>query len=102
MKHTPGNWTWHTSNSWRRLCSDQGRGKHVPVLTPTINPRDGHAELDVSKEDMALIAATPELYTACKAYLAAINGEDHGRAIDEAARASELIAAAVEKAEGRI
>jgi hypothetical protein len=51
--------------------------------------------------DLSLIAAAPDLFAACKAYLTAINGEDHGRAIDEAARASELIAAAVAKAERR-
>lgn len=48
-----------------------------------------------------LFAAAPDLLAACKAHLAAINGPDYGRAIDEAARASELIAAAVAKAEGR-
>lgn len=67
MSHTPGNWNWHTSNSWRRLCSDHGHGKQVPVLTPTINPQDAMLTLDVACKDMALIAAAPDLYAACKA-----------------------------------
>jgi hypothetical protein len=50
---------------------------------------------------LALIMAAPDLLAACKAHLAAINGPDYADAIDEVERASELIAAAVEKAEGR-
>lgn len=50
---------------------------------------------------VALVEAAPDLLAACKAHLAAINGPDYADAIDEVERASELIAAAVEKAEGR-
>ena len=101
MSHTPGNWNWHTSNSWKRLCSDQGHGKQVPVLTPAINPRDGQAELDVSKQDMALMAAAPDLYAACTAYLDAIAEEDYGRGAIKASAAWELMTSAIAKAEGR-
>jgi hypothetical protein len=69
-QHTTGNWNWHTSNSWKRLCSDQGHGKQVPILTPTVNPRDGHDELDVSSKDMALISAAPDLLAALRRLLA--------------------------------
>jgi hypothetical protein len=79
--HTPGKWNWHTSNSWRRLYSEQEHGKQVPVLVPTINPRDGHPELDVSEADMRLIAAAPELYAClekCAVALGSLLAEETG------------------------
>ena len=55
---TPGEWEWWTSNSRRRLRSQQGgrdRSKFTgDVLTPTIE-RDGHPDLNVSEADMAII-----------------------------------------------
>lgn len=38
-----GRWSVWTSNSWRRVFSDQ-RGKHVSVIEPTTQ-QDGHADL---------------------------------------------------------
>lgn len=38
-----GRWSVWTSNSWRRVFSDQ-RGKHVSVIEPTTQP-DGHVDL---------------------------------------------------------
>lgn len=38
-----GRWSVWTSNSWRRVFSDQ-RGKHVTVVEPTTQP-SGHADL---------------------------------------------------------
>jgi hypothetical protein len=64
MPHTPGPWTWWTSNSWRRLRHDD-RGKSVDVLMPCIAP-DGQPDITVSKDDMVLIAAAPDLLAALK------------------------------------
>ena len=93
--HTPGKWNWHTSNSWRRLYSDQGHGKQAPVPVPTINHRDGQPELDVSQADMDLIEAAPRLLATLKKVAAyhADNGE-HGDI-------AELVVEAIAKAEGR-
>jgi hypothetical protein len=60
----PGPWEWWTSNSWRRLISRQG-SKTANVLCPIVTP-DGHPDCVVSKADMALIAAAPDLYEALK------------------------------------
>jgi hypothetical protein len=49
--HTPGPWTWWTSNSWRRLKWDF-RGKTINVLEPTVC-RDGQPDCIVSQGDMA-------------------------------------------------
>jgi hypothetical protein len=75
------------------LVSDTSGVNIADVYGEATNP---HAE-----RHLMMILAAPDLLSACKAYLVAINGEDYGRAVDEAARASELIAAAVAKAEGR-
>lgn len=52
-KHTPGPW------KWRRLKRDD-RGITQNVLEPYVCP-DGHPDLLISEEDMALIAAAPDL-----------------------------------------
>lgn len=61
--HTPGPWKWWTSNSWKRLGADLEHGRTKFVLEPYVC-RDGHPDLIVSKEDMALIAAAPDFYHA--------------------------------------
>lgn len=67
---TPGKWVWWTSNSWRRLRSEDGRMTTRDVLTPCVSRSDGHPDLIVSEEDMALIAAAPDLYEALEAQVA--------------------------------
>lgn len=62
MKHTPGPWQWWTSNSFLRLSS-QATGKDGGVIDSYVM-RDGHPSLRVSKQDMALIAAAPDLLEA--------------------------------------
>jgi hypothetical protein len=68
-KFTPGKWTWWTSNSWRRLRSEDGSITRE-VLTPHTSRSDGHPDIIVSEEDMALIAAAPDLYAALANMLA--------------------------------
>lgn len=68
VKHTPGPWEWWTSCSWKRLTSKDASGKWMRegnVLRPSI-ASDGHPVLDVSEDDMALIAAAPDLLTMLK------------------------------------
>ena len=109
-EHTPGPWEWtHPDASCAILHSAEEDPMQAFILLA--KGHEGCAERHgrncaisgrpTMHADMALIAAAPVLLAACKAHLAAINGPDHGRAIDEAARASEQIAAAVAKAEGR-
>lgn len=62
FKGTPGPWEWWTSNSFLRLSS-KSTGKDGGVIDSTVM-RDGHPTLVVKKEDMALIAAAPELLEA--------------------------------------
>ncbi|MFI4031762.1 hypothetical protein [Klebsiella quasipneumoniae] len=62
FKGTPGPWEWWTSNSFLRLSS-KATGKDGGVIDSTVM-RDGHPTLVVKKEDMALIAAAPELLKA--------------------------------------
>lgn len=62
FKGTPGPWEWWTSNSFLRLSS-KATGKDGGVIDSTVM-RDGHPTLVVKKEDMALIAAAPELLEA--------------------------------------
>lgn len=67
-KHTLGPWEWWTSCSWKRLTSKDERGRWMRegnVLCPSI-ASDGHPVLNVSAEDMALIAAAPELLEALR------------------------------------
>ncbi|EHJ3833300.1 TPA: hypothetical protein ACWV6L_000688 [Salmonella enterica subsp. enterica serovar Muenchen] len=62
MNYTPGPWQWCTSNSFLRLSS-QATGKDGGVIDSYVM-RDGHPSLRVSKEDMDLIAAAPDLLEA--------------------------------------
>ncbi|EOC5807417.1 hypothetical protein ACI49Z_003440 [Cronobacter turicensis] len=59
---TPGPWEWWTSNSFLRLSS-QATGKDGGVID-SYAMSDGHTSLSVSKADMALIAAAPDLLEA--------------------------------------
>jgi hypothetical protein len=68
MTRTPGPWKWWTSCSWRRLRHDD-RGKSVDVLMPCVAP-DGQPDIIVSKDDMPLIEAAPDLLAALKQLLA--------------------------------
>lgn len=61
-KFTPGPWEWWTSNSFLRLSS-QATGKDGGVID-SYAMSDGHTNLSVSKADMALIAAAPDLLEA--------------------------------------
>lgn len=63
MSHTPGPWKWWTSNSFLRLSSESD-GKDGGVICPIVSRSDGHPDLIVKREDMALIAAAPELLEA--------------------------------------
>ncbi|EJI7099541.1 TPA: hypothetical protein H2V04_000055 [Salmonella enterica] len=67
MNYTPGPWQWWTSNSFLRLSS-QATGKDGGVIDSYVM-RDGHPSLRVSKEDMDLIAAAPELLEALQLLL---------------------------------
>ena len=60
MNITPGKWKWWTSNSFRRLKSEQENGHSVYVMRATI-AGDGHPDIEVSEADMNLIAAAPDL-----------------------------------------
>ena len=110
MKHTPGPWQWCHPDASASILHGAGEDPMCTGILIALG-HEGCAERQGRNcallsgprrdADLALIAASPDLLAACKAYLAAIGGEDYGRTIDEAARASELIAAAVAKAEGR-
>ncbi|WP_247604965.1 MULTISPECIES: hypothetical protein [unclassified Citrobacter] len=63
FKGTPGPWEWWTSNSFLRLSS-RATGKDGGVID-SYKMSDGHTSLSVKYEDMALIAAAPELLEAC-------------------------------------
>lgn len=65
---TPGPWCWHTSNSWLRLKRDD-HGITENVLEPFVHWRDQHPDCTVNEENMALIAAAPDLYDALDALL---------------------------------
>jgi len=71
MSHTKGKWEWWTSCSWKRLGSVDDSGDQVFVLLPCI-ASDGHPLLEVSEDDMALIASAPDLLEALEGYLQAV------------------------------
>lgn len=62
FKGTPGPWEWWTSNSFLRLSS-KATGKDGGVID-SYRMSDGHTSLSVKYEDMALIAAAPDLLDA--------------------------------------
>lgn len=67
MSYTPGPWKWWTSNSFRRLSSEVDR-KDGGVICPIVSRSGGHPDLTVKREDMALIAAAPELLEALQRF----------------------------------
>lgn len=70
-RYTPGPWEWWTSNSFLRLSS-KVTGKDGGVID-SYRMSDGHTSLSVKYEDMALIAAAPELLEALQLSLVAMN-----------------------------
>lgn len=84
-QHTPGEWEWWTSNSWRRLRSALGHGQTADVCCPYI-AKDGHPDLYITREDMDLIVAAPAMLKALKQHLVAqfsSNPADYRLAIEE-------------------
>jgi len=72
---TPGEWSWWTSCSWRRLKSSQD-GNDKDVIEPIV-ARDGHPDCNISEADMAYIekaqpAAILELLRVSDALLGAL------------------------------
>ncbi|WP_368526235.1 hypothetical protein [Enterobacter asburiae] len=93
MKHTPGPWQWWTSNSFLRLSS-QATGKDGGVIDSYVM-RDGHPSLRVSKEDMALIAAAPDLIEALQELVFLYEHDEGCRELTEYKRAKIAISKAL-------
>lgn len=93
MSHTPGPWNWWTSNSFRRLSSEAD-GKDGGVICPTVSRSDGHPDLIVKREDMALIAAAPELLEALQGLLFLYEHDEGCRDLTEYKQAMDAIAKA--------
>ena len=72
-RFTPGPWEWWTSNSFLRLSS-KATGKDGGVID-SYRMSDGHTSLSVKYEDMALIAAVPELLEALQNL---VHADTHG------------------------
>lgn len=105
-KFTPGPWVWHTSNSWRRLKRDD-HGITEVVLEPFVHWRDQHPDCTISEENMALIAAAPDLHEALVAMLETRGKPmpeeyvDGGKSYALAMAAYTVALAAIAKAEGK-
>lgn len=95
--HTPGPWTWWTSNSWKRLKHDE-RGKSSNVLEPFVC-KDGHPDLSVTDEDMALIKAAPDMLEVLKAARIVLINRDQS---DNEMKLLDAIKYVIAKAEGRL
>lgn len=83
--HTPGPWSWWTSNSWRRLKRDD-QGIAQNVLEPYICS-DGHPDCSITQADMRLIAAAPDMHAALQRaldWLASYPGGGTEAAYDQA------------------
>ena len=93
---TKGPWKWWTSNSWRRLKRDD-RGVTQNVLEPCVC-RDGHPDCIISDDDMALIAASPDLFEALDAAIICLRNRDQN---DREAAAVAVGRAALNKALGK-
>ncbi|MGL5968885.1 MAG: hypothetical protein ACRCZ6_17325 [Kluyvera sp.] len=98
---TPGPWEWWTSNSFLRLSS-KATGKDGGVIDSTVM-RDGHPTLLVKKEDMALIAAAPELLEALLELVGSYDDFRTRKSKPESPQANEIIKAraAIAKALGK-
>lgn len=90
FKGTPGEWRWFTSNSHKRLSSVLS-GKDGDVLY-AYNDSTGFPMVGCTENDMALIAAAPELLEALQAVVAVAD-----RATDE----FDMARAAIKKALGQ-
>ena len=93
MSYTPGPWKWWTSNSFLRLSSEVD-GKDGGVICPTVSRSDGHPDLIVKREDMALIAAAPELLEALRELSFLYEHDEGCRDLTEYKRAKAAIAKA--------
>ena len=62
-------WEWYNGCSYWRLGIAGDQWKHDAILRPYV-AADGHAEIAVSKENRALIAAAPDGYELAKHILA--------------------------------
>lgn len=59
--HTPGPWSWWTSNSLMRLTAGHGHGQRDGGVLCAVRRSDGFADIEVKPEDARLIAAAPDL-----------------------------------------
>lgn len=100
-KHTPGPWRWEYSDEeCTRPIALAGPGKDVILASEDATGPRAY----VSEADARLIAAAPDLYAACKASMTAIREtirRPMGVQPDSATEALDLIATALDKAEGR-
>lgn len=87
--YTKGPWKWWTNNSFRRLSGPDG--KDGGVLCPTVSKSDGHPDLIVSKANMELIEAAPDLLEALEGALGWLNNglahEHYDKAVAAIAKA---------------
>jgi hypothetical protein len=93
MSYTPGPWKWWTSNSFLRLSSESD-GKDGGVICPTVSRSDGHPDLIVKRDDLALISAAPELLEALQELLTLYEYDEGCRDLTEYKRAKAAIAKA--------
>ncbi|MGE1562172.1 hypothetical protein [Pantoea septica] len=91
--YTKGPWEWWTSNSFLRLSS-KATGKDGGVIDSYVMS-DGHSSLSVKHDDMALIAAAPELLEALQEILALYEHDEGCREITEYKRAKAAISKAL-------
>lgn len=79
MSHTPGPWSWWTSNSHKRLTAE---GKQDGGVLSAVSA-SGHADVRVSEQDARLIAAAPDLLEALQFVMSA-TGEQLSTAFEQA------------------
>lgn len=92
---TPGPWEWWMSNSFLRLSS-KTTGKDGDVID-SFKMNDGHTSLAVKSDDMALIAAAPELLEALQELTFLYEHDEGCRNLIEYNRAKSAIAKALGK-----
>lgn len=68
---TPGRWEWWTSNSWRRLKTNDDKNVAEPYLAVS----DRHPDLMISEADMSFIAAARTDVPALVAYARRLEAE---------------------------
>lgn len=102
FKGTRGEWRWFTSNSHKRLSSVLS-GKDGDVLY-AYNDSTGFPMVGCTENDMALIAAAPELLEAClciQAQFSQAGVESVAGSLNPAEDAAAQIDAAITKALGQ-